>query len=151
MPLDEFKFLSEIKEMKMIVKSMAFAVILYTGFAASGVAGAQGLLESCKTDIVELCSKVTPGDGRVMSCLYAHEDSLSEACDAATADIGDLIDGFFSGVREAYAICAPDIEKNCSDVKIGQGRLVSCLASNQATLGKDCGDIVARLKEDLVD
>ena len=137
--------------MKMIVKSMAFAAILYTGFAASGVAGAQGLLESCRTDIVQFCSKVSPGDGRVISCLYAHEDVISEACDAATDDMADLIDGFFAGVRDAFAICAPDIEKNCSDVKVGQGRLVSCLASNQATLGKDCGDIVARLKEDLVD
>jgi len=130
---------------------MAFAAILYTGFAASGVAGAQGLLESCKTDIVQFCSKVSPGDGRVMSCLYAHEEVISEACDAATDDIADLIDGFFAGVRDAFAICAPDIEKSCSDVKIGQGRLVSCLASNQATLAKDCGDIVAKLKENLVD
>lgn len=137
--------------MKMIIKSMAFGAILFTGIAASGVAGAQGLLESCKADVAEFCSKVTMGDGRVMSCLYAHEDSLSEACDAATDDIGDLIDGFFSGIREAYAICAPDIEKNCSDVKIGQGRLVSCLAENQKTLGKDCGEIVARLKEDLAE
>ena len=47
------------------------------------------------------------------------EDSLTDACDAATADLGDLIDSFFSGIREAYATCAPDIEKHCSDVKMG--------------------------------
>lgn len=79
------------------------------------------------------------------------EDSLTDACDAATADLGDLIDSFFSGIREAYATCAPDIEKHCSDVKMGQGRIVSCLASNQTTLGKDCGDIVSRLSDDLTE
>jgi len=137
--------------MKIMIKSMAVAAILCTGTGASGVASAQGLLESCSTDIAQLCSKVSPGNGRVISCLYAHEDSVTEACDAATADLGDLIDGFFSGIREAYATCSPDIEKHCSDVKMGQGRLVSCLASNQATLGKDCGDIVSKLKDDLTE
>ena len=87
----------------------------------------------------------------MISCLYAHEDSVSEACDAATDDVGDLIDGFFANISDAYATCAPDIEKNCSDVKIGQGRLVSCLASNQEKLGTDCGGLVAKLKENLVE
>jgi len=149
--LGEFKFLSEIKAMKIIIKSMAFAAVVYSGVGASGAASAQGLLENCSTDIVKFCSQVSPGNGRVVSCLYAHEDSITEACDAATDDMGALIDGFFASVGEAYAICAPDIESKCSDVKFGQGRIVSCLAENQETLGQDCADIVTTLKEDLAD
>jgi hypothetical protein len=87
----------------------------------------------------------------MMSCLYAHEDKLSEACDAATDDIGDLIDSFFFELQQAYAACAPDIEKHCSDVKFGQGRVLSCLASNQASLSSDCDDVVATLKKDLAE
>lgn len=135
--------------MKTKGKSLALAAVLCMGFGVSSSATAEGLLESCSADIVKFCDEVTPGNGRVISCLYAHEDKLSEACDAASADLGDLIDSFFFGLREAYATCSADIEKHCSDVKMGQGRLVSCLADNQATLGKDCGDIVSRLSDDL--
>jgi hypothetical protein len=132
-------------------KLLALGAVLCIGFGAASPAVAEGLLESCGTDISKFCGEVTPGNGRVISCLYAHEDKLSEACDAASADLGDLIDSFFFGLRQAYATCAPDIEKHCSDVKMGQGRLVSCLAENQSTLGNECGDIVSKLSDDLTE
>ena len=100
---------------------------------------------------MKFCNQVTPGNGRVISCLYAHEDSLSDACDAATADLGDLIDGFFADIRDAYDQCAPDIAKHCSDVQMGRGRLVSCLAESQGKLGKECSEMVAKLKPKLVE
>jgi hypothetical protein len=143
------KFGSGIKVMKITNKSLAVIAVLGTCLGSSGAAHAEGLLESCSTDIAKFCSEVTPGNGRVISCLYAHEDKLTESCDAASADFGDMIDSFFFGLRQAYQTCAPDIEKHCSGVKMGQGRLISCLAENQATLGKDCGEIVSRLSDDL--
>ena len=138
--------------MKLVTKSTVFAIAIFsTTMGQVGSVGAEGVLESCSTDIVKFCNKVSPGNGRVISCLYAHEDSLSDACDAATDDLGDLLDGFFADIRDAYDQCAPDIEKHCSDVKVGRGRLVSCLASNQTSLAAECGEIVAKLKPNLVE
>jgi hypothetical protein len=137
--------------MKITGKSLAAMSVLCIGLGSSAAANAEGLLESCSTDVAKFCSEVTPGNGRVISCLYAHEDKLTEACDAASADLGDMIDSFFFGLRQAYQTCAPDIEKHCSDVKMGQGRLISCLAEKQATLGKDCSEIVSRLSDDLTE
>ena len=35
---------------------------------------------SCATDIKSFCSQVTPGEGRLMLCMMAHEDKLSDQC-----------------------------------------------------------------------
>ena len=45
---------------------------------------------ACATDIKTYCSTVTPGEGRMIYCMQAHEDKISPNCafeleDAATA------------------------------------------------------------------
>ena len=38
---------------------------------------AANVLEGCGSELAEFCSAVTPGQGRVLACLYAHGDKLS--------------------------------------------------------------------------
>ncbi len=41
------------------------------------------LAEACSEEIGQFCHDVTPGDGRILACLYAHEDRLTEGCRVA--------------------------------------------------------------------
>ena len=34
-------------------------------------------LEACRAEIDAFCTKITPGNGRVVACLYAHQGELS--------------------------------------------------------------------------
>jgi hypothetical protein len=42
--------------------------------------GAQGLMQACGSDIQNFCSGVTPGGGRIASCLRPHLRQLSPEC-----------------------------------------------------------------------
>jgi Golgi apparatus protein 1 len=44
-------------------------------------AAAQGpIRQACSVEIQTYCSDVTPGDGRLRSCLSSHRDELTTAC-----------------------------------------------------------------------
>ena len=42
--------------------------------------GIQKLENSCGEDIKKFCSTVTPGEGRILFCMQAHEDKISPKC-----------------------------------------------------------------------
>ena len=123
--------------MRIVFASMAavfFAVSIMV--LSPGQATAQSVFEACGEDIVSRCKAVTPGDGRIFACLYAHEDKISETCDAVIADVADLIDVFFEIIRYTNQECRADIETHCLDVELGGGRIFSCLKSHKAELTK---------------
>ncbi len=110
-----------------------------------GQAAAQSVFEACGEDIANHCKAVTPGDGRIFACLYAHEDKISESCDAVTDDVANLLDVFFEIIRYTNQECRADIEKHCMDVEIGGGRIFSCLESHKAELTSDCSTVIERI------
>ena len=52
-------------------------IILMIGVATTERLAAQSIFESCETDLKTYCGQVTPGNGHIVACLYAHEDTLS--------------------------------------------------------------------------
>ncbi|MEM9063591.1 MAG: cysteine rich repeat-containing protein [Pseudomonadota bacterium] len=110
--------------------------------SAYSIAGAQSVLQSCEQDIAAYCAEVEPGHGRIAACLYAHEMKISDGCDAATGEIGDVIDLFFSRIQDVHAACSEDAVKFCSDVDVGGGRLLSCLRENKSGLSQSCTGLV---------
>ncbi len=46
----------------------------------------QTVADGCKTELETYCKDVTPGDGRILACLYAHGDKLSGKCEYALYD-----------------------------------------------------------------
>lgn len=108
-------------------------------------AKSQSVFEACSNEIMSNCVTVLPGDGRLYACIYAHEEKLSDACDEAVADVADQLDIFFEIVRYAKQECRVDIEKFCSKVKVGGGKIYSCLKSNSGDLTKDCGEVMSRI------
>ena len=65
--------------------------VLIVSFGAVGNLSAQeSLIETvangCKTELETYCKTVTPGEGRVLACLYAYGDKLSGKCEYALYD-----------------------------------------------------------------
>ena len=133
--------------MKVILGSVAAAILMLSLMVKShGHAIAQSVFDACGKEIATHCADVIPGNGRLFSCIYAHEDKASDSCDAATAEVASLLDTFFELIRYSKQECRTDIAKFCTDVEIGGGRVYSCLKSNKAELTDECSTVIVRIK-----
>ena len=124
-------------------------IILMAFIAGNEQLAAQSIFESCETDLKAYCGQVTPGNGHIVACLYAHEDTLSDNCDAATEDHANLLDWFFESVRYVMDQCANDIQKHCADVTFGGGRIFSCLIEKTSSLTDGCKALVPEMSKRL--
>jgi hypothetical protein len=55
-----------------------FSLALLLGLALTGPADAQGVRKACH--VMDICAGVEPGGSRIMDCLRAHKDQLSQEC-----------------------------------------------------------------------
>ena len=46
----------------------------------------QTVADGCKAELESYCKDVTPGEGRILACLYSHQDKLSGKCEYALFD-----------------------------------------------------------------
>lgn len=122
-------------------------LMLFSGLSAYAQGPVAGVLEACETEISTYCADVTPGDGRILSCMYAYEDKISDGCAASIVDLADALDFMFANAREAIAICAPDIEAKCSGVEFGGGRILSCLKENASKVSDQCQPVISAFSE----
>jgi Cysteine rich repeat len=120
-------------------------VILISGIAVtgSGLAMAQDtildhVIEACKDDLQKYCSQVTPGEGRILYCVAAHEDKLSGQCDYAMYQAASLLEQLSVAIAYVANSCSAEIETLCSNVEAGEGRIVACLDDNESQLGDAC-------------
>ncbi len=102
----------------------------------------QGLIETvasgCKAEIEKYCANVTPGEGRILACLYAHEDKLSGRCEFALYDASVRLERATAALSYAANECSADIKKLCGRVEAGEGRILECLQSNDAQVSNRC-------------
>ncbi len=119
----------------------AIALLVLTG---SSVSAQQTLLDSvakgCEKELTTHCKEVTPGEGRVLACLYAFEDKLSPKCEYALYDAASQLERAVAALSYAVNECRDDLQKFCSDTKPGQGRLLVCLSKNEKSVTKRCKD-----------
>ena len=118
-------------------------IILMACVAGNEQLAAQSIFESCAKDLETYCGAVTPGNGRTLACIYAHEDKVSDECDAATQNGAALLDWFFESVRYVYDQCADDIQKHCIGTEFGGGRILSCLNEKSSELTAACKEVTA--------
>ncbi len=95
-------------------------------------------LEGCKTELNTYCQHVSPGEGRLLACIYAHEDKLSSRCDYALYDAANQLERAVSALSYAATECHDDLVKFCANVEPGEGRILSCLEANDKQLSKRC-------------
>ncbi len=108
----------------------------------SAYAAEKGLVdivaEGCKTEIDTYCKGVTPGEGRVLACLFAYEDKLSNRCEYALYDAAAQLEKAITALTYLAKECKDDLKTFCSDVKPGEGRLIDCIEKNKEKISNRC-------------
>jgi len=92
----------------------------------------------CKVELEKYCSNVTPGEGRVLACLYAYNDKLSGRCEYVLYDAAVRLERAVAALSYAVNECSSDLKKFCGNVEAGEGRLLDCLQKNDAQVSPRC-------------
>jgi hypothetical protein len=122
---------------KMIWMAAAFAI--FTGpnaLAQDDVV--EYLINACESDIVNYCSQVTPGEGRLLHCMAAHEDKISGQCEYALYQAATLLEQLSTAIAYVARECETEINSLCSDVLAGEGRILACLEEHPEEVGDGC-------------
>ena len=126
--------------MHQILKYLS-AIVLVLLFAGSAVA-AEGIVETvkegCKQELETYCKDVTPGEGRVLACLYAREDKLSSRCEYALYDAAAQLERAVTALTYLANECREDLKTFCSGIKPGEGRLLQCIDKNKEKISSRC-------------
>jgi Cysteine rich repeat len=80
----------------------------------------QQVLNGCNAELVQHCAEVTPGEGRLLACLYAHGDKLSGQCEFALYDAAARLERAISGSPMSPANAARSSRptaRTCSQAK----------------------------------
>jgi len=101
------------------------------------------LVKACETDINSYCSQVTPGDGRMLHCMAAHEDKISGQCQYAFYQAAAILEQLATAIAYVASQCETDIETHCGDVALGEGRILACLSENEAEVSDACNQAVS--------
>ena len=129
--------------MRRIVKCLLTVWVLSLLSGTSSTSWAQqdliaSVKDGCKTELGSFCKEVTPGEGRVLACLFAFEDKLSPRCEYALYDASAQLQHAVASLSYGANECKADLEKHCSKVEAGEGRLVDCLKKNEKDLTARC-------------
>ncbi|WP_373501457.1 cysteine rich repeat-containing protein [Desulfococcus sp.] len=120
---------------------IACVVMMSFGVAGS-LSAEENIIETvsngCKSEIETYCKDVTPGEGRVLACLYAHQDKLSGKCDYALYDAASRLERAVAALGYVANECEADLMTYCADVQVGEGRVLECLKKNDAKVSKRC-------------
>ena len=105
-------------------------------------AAVEGVLDTvatgCEKELAAYCQGVTPGEGRILACLYAHADKLSGQCEYALFDAAAQLERAVAALAYLASECGDDLEKYCASVPAGEGRLLDCLNKNEKKVSRRC-------------
>lgn len=131
--------------MKQSIFSLSLATLCL--FTASAFAENEGqtakgavetFLEGCKTELESYCKDVTPGEGRLVACIFAYGDKLSSRCEYALYDSAAQLERAVTALSYVANECGQDLEKHCANVEAGEGRLLACLEKHDKDLTGRC-------------
>lgn len=125
----------------MKIKMTAVCALLIAA-GLSGPVNAQGPVDTvvtgCAPEIESFCSQVSPGEGRLLACFYAHEDKLSGQCQYALYTAAAQLDQAVSALNYVAGQCQDDIMNLCANVEMGEGRILDCLAAQGDAVSAEC-------------
>jgi hypothetical protein len=101
------------------------------------------LIDACESDIASYCSQVTPGNGRLLHCMAAHEDKISGQCEYALYQAATLLEQLSMAISYVAQECESEIETLCNDVAVGEGRILVCLEDHEQDVGESCKAAIA--------
>ena len=149
--------------MKFTVKSLAklgllpLLVILSVGSSSAQTDLGKTILEkltakvtrlesACAEDIQKYCSTVTPGEGRMIYCMQAHEDKISVKCTFELGETATSVQVAADALKDAVIACKAEITGVCGKTVPGQGRIAACLLSNKSTASAGCADAIKKVE-----
>jgi hypothetical protein len=94
--------------------------------------------KGCEKELTSYCKDVTPGEGRLLACLYAHSDKLTGQCEYALYDAAAQLERFVAALGYVANECDADMDKFCAEVAIGEGRILKCLDENASKISERC-------------
>ena len=125
---------------KMIAGSIVVAALFMAGRAQAEDSVADKVKKACNKELSTFCKGVVPGEGRILACLYAFEDKVSDACEYAVYDAAAQLEQAATALKFAASQCRADLEKFCGNVQPGQGRALACLNKNEKDVSQTCKD-----------
>ena len=123
----------------MTVMVLFYAAVISGGCATVNQKGPADIVaDGCKAEIDSFCKDVTQGEGRVLACLYAYSDKLSNRCEYALYDAASQLQKAVQALAYVGNECRDDLKTYCSDIMPGEGRLIKCLDTNKDKISARC-------------
>ena len=97
------------------------------------------LESACARDIKKYCKTVTPGEGRMIYCMQAHEDKISVKCAFELGETSTSVQTAADALKDAVIACKAEISGVCGKILSGQGSYCRVSALEQI-------DSVSRLR-----
>jgi Golgi apparatus protein 1 len=149
--------------MKVTVKVLAgFGLVLLLAILSVGAVSAQTdlgktilekltarvakLENACANDIKKYCRTVTPGEGRMIYCMEAHEDKISAKCAFELGEAATSVQTAADALKDAVIACKAEINGVCGKTLPGQGRIAACLLSNKSTASAGCAEAIQKIE-----
>ena len=79
------------------------------------------LESACAKDIKKYCSTVTPGEGRMIYCMQAHEDKISAKCTFELEEAATSVQTAADVLKDAVIACKAEINGVCGKILAGPG------------------------------
>jgi len=112
--------------------------LMFVGSAFAEKGPAEIVMDGCKKEIETYCKDVKIGEGRILACLYAHEDKLSGRCEYSLYDAAAQLQHAVAALTYAANECKDDLKKYCADIKPGEGRLLNCIDKHDKEVSDRC-------------
>ena len=113
-----------------------FFVSVTSSWAADNVIDT--VAKGCEKELTTYCKDVTPGEGRVLACLFAFSDKLTGQCEYALYDAAKQLERFVAALSYVANECDADLEKFCANIEVGEGRVLKCLDENSSKISARC-------------
>jgi hypothetical protein len=126
------------KKMSVCLAVVCFVVFLGGIAVAQQKGPVEKVLDGCKQEFETYCKNVTPGDGRLLACLYAYNDKISTRCEFAIYDAAAQLERALNTLSYLANECRDDLKTYCSDIKPGEGRLLNCIDKNKEKMSDRC-------------
>lgn len=136
---------------KALTVTFLFSLALAAGGAWAEESVVDRVVKSCEDEIKSYCSQVTPGEGRLLACFYAHGDKLSGRCEYALFSAAAELEQFAAAVTHLATECHDDLLEHCAEVELGEGRVASCLLEHKEEVTEACRQAIEATELEVVD
>jgi hypothetical protein len=130
---------------RIVLPLFVFSLIAAPSLAADGPI--ETFVKGCEKELTAYCKDVTPGEGRLLACLYAHNDKVSVRCELAIYDAAVQLDRAITVLTYVAGECRDDLYRLCGDVAPGEGRLLDCLDKKAEQVSARCKKAVKEVTE----